>query len=220
MATYRYLDDVQWLSIAGRAPREPDASDMETRAVLAMLGDVRLAGEAGLAAIAAAHNDLNLSDVGKRDAARRAGVKALGELRAYAALEASRKALTARLAETSVPGLDSVPFALVPMIHARLAGIDSVLRMNVLREAVEIGDTAAAVVAVNLPSPLRQDILTDKEAAEITEALRVRSNAPAARRAAALAEAIEVVEKAAKAVAGKIASAAGIAVDDAAMRAA
>ena len=132
-----FLDDLRWVSIAGTAPQNPDRSDLDVAAVIALRRDVREAGEAALSAIDLAKQDRRLSPEGKADAARRLGLSALANIAKLATVQNSRKVLAERIAATSIPTLDSVPQSLVPLLYHKLAAADPTMRFLGVREAAE-----------------------------------------------------------------------------------
>lgn len=194
------FDAVKWMSLGGAsAPVFRYApTDADARLVAAIHPLIRARVERAANEICALEADMTLSTIGRAMRAETLARDALEDVNDMSAMEASRKALQARLDAAPVPSLDSIPTPLVAPLIAALSAIDPAMRAPQAREwLLENGDTNAAVVLVNLPAPLA--LVTDAERDELRETLRVNLNAPASRRAADLSQVIEAVDREAKA---------------------
>lgn len=200
------LSDLDWLAAVGTPPAI-DPADMDATAVVGLLADVRATGEHFLASIDGVKQDQMLSSEGRLARAAQIAEQGIAALNDFTRLDAMRANLRQRQAEVTLPSLDSVPASLIPLIFERLKSEDPNMRMIALRDAIDAGDMVGALVAVHMPAPLSNDLVTPAQKAELSEALKQRANPRAARRANELQAAITSVENATRDLASMIRSA-------------
>lgn len=202
------FDSTQWIAAAGHDPVLSDTNDLDVAAVIQARADMKALTFATGRAIYEALRDVRLSELGQTQAAQKAATEAATTLRAMGQLGASRKELDRRLAASPVPSLDTIPGAMLPMLHAALVALDPLERPQKVLDWLAEGESAPAILVTHASGPLALVDKTNRQ--RVADALRRHGNGHAAASAAALAAAIDSAERAAKAAAGLVEAAAGI----------
>lgn len=205
--------DLQWAAAAGPDPINLPTDDLIASTVHQLRPETKRVASEALAALAAVQSRDDLSPIGKDQLRQEIGTKAITLIQDRTSTTAARAELTARHAAAPVPGIDSVPNALVQPLLTALAGIDPLQREVMALDWLRDGDMAPATLLAHASGPLS---LVDKAArSRLSEALRVAGNAPAASQARQLSEALESTDRAAKAAIALVSRAAGIKARDA-----